>query len=98
MPDKLSQCHRILGNLAIDLKQFTQPSSPAANSKGHLSGLSDGGYRIFEADIRIALAWAHLAGGNPTIARQEVTRAQTMSVDMGYHWGQVDAAEPLDHL
>ena len=28
-------------------------------------------------------------------ARQEATRAQTMSADMGYHWGQVDAAEVL---
>ncbi|MCB8925689.1 MAG: serine protease [Ardenticatenaceae bacterium] len=56
---------------------------------------SDGGYRIYEADSRIALAWAHLASNNPTAARQEATRAQTMSLDMGYHWGQVDAAEVL---
>ncbi|MCA9957239.1 MAG: hypothetical protein KC434_21070, partial [Anaerolineales bacterium] len=56
---------------------------------------TDGGYRLYEADIRIALAWAHLASGNPAAARQEATRAQTMSPDMGYHWGQVDAAEVL---
>jgi tetratricopeptide (TPR) repeat protein len=59
---------------------------------------SDGGYRLYEADSRIALAWAHLASGNPTAARQEAVHAQSMSTDMGYHWGQVDAAEVLDHL
>ena len=59
---------------------------------------TDGGYRLYEADIRIALAWAHLASNNPTAAKQEATRAQTLSIDMGYHWGQVDAAEVLDQL
>ena len=58
----------------------------------------DGGYRIYEADIRVALAWAHLAAGDPVRARQEAERAQRMSVDMGYHWGQVDAAEVLAAL
>jgi hypothetical protein len=55
----------------------------------------DGGYRIYEADIRVALAWAHLAAGDPAAARPEAERAQRMSADMGYHWGQVDAAEVL---
>jgi tetratricopeptide (TPR) repeat protein len=59
---------------------------------------TDGGYRLYEADIRIALAWAHLASGSSTAAKQEATRAQTMSTNMGYHWGQVDAAEVLAHL
>jgi hypothetical protein len=56
---------------------------------------TDSGYRIYEADSRIALAWAHLAAKDATAARQEATRAQTMSQEMGYHWGQVDAAEVL---
>ncbi len=58
----------------------------------------DGGYRRYEADIRVALAWAHLAAGEPDRARQEAERAQRMSADMGYHWGQVDAAEVLAAL
>ena len=58
----------------------------------------DGGYRIYEADIRVALAWAHLAAGEPDRARQEAERAQRMSADMGYHWGQVDTAEVLAAL
>ncbi len=60
---------------------------------------TDGGYRLYEADVRVALAWAHLASGSPTAARKEARleadRAQTMSTNMGYHWGQVDAAEVL---
>ena len=150
MPDKLSQCYRILGDLAFGMKQFDQVDDwynsaikqarltsirevlieallargrwaakfhggglPVANPgqsielplqqafsdlREALGYATDGGYRLYEADIRIALAWAHLASGNPTDAKQEATRAQTMSTDMGYHWGQVDAAELLDHL
>ena len=54
---------------------------------------SDGGYRIYEADIRIALAWAWRANGEMAAARQEAARAQTISQNIDYHWGQVDAAE-----
>ena len=83
---------------------------PDLTGFGNLSGLVfsdlnealgyavDGGYRIYEAGIRIGLAWAHLAAGDTDRARQEAERAQRMSVDMGYHWGQVDAAEVLGAL
>ena len=72
-----------------------------------------GGYRIYEADIRIALAWAHLAtltpeenltpGPSPKrkgeeTARAEATRALQMSAEMGYYWGKVDAEEVLARL
>jgi tetratricopeptide (TPR) repeat protein len=79
----------------------------ARNPKGlgDLSGLSDlnealgyavdGGYRIYEADVRVALAWAYLAAGDAARARGEAERAHQMSAGMGYHWGQVDAAEVL---
>lgn len=56
------------------------------------------GYRIYEADIRVGLAWMYLAAGNPAKAQSEAERAQRMSVEMGYHWGQVDAAEVLAAL
>jgi tetratricopeptide (TPR) repeat protein len=56
----------------------------------------EGGYRIYEADARVGLAWAHLAAGDPARARTEAERARQLSADMGYHWGQVDAAEVLD--
>lgn len=55
----------------------------------------ESGYRIYEADIRVGLAWAHLAVGDVSAARAEAERARSMSVEMGYHWGQVDAAEVL---
>lgn len=56
------------------------------------------GYRIYEADIRVGLAWMYLAAGNPAKAHSEAERAQRLSVEMGYHWGQVDAAEVLAAL
>ena len=56
------------------------------------------GYRRYEADIRIALAWAHLATGDTASARREAERARAMSADMGYHWGKVDAEEVLSQL
>jgi hypothetical protein len=69
----------------------------------------DGGYRLYEADIRVALAWAQLAealtlppsptgGGTLEAARAEAERARQLSVETGYHWGQVDAAEVLAAL
>ncbi len=57
-----------------------------------------GGYRIYEADIRVALAWAHLASGNLPAARAEASRALTMSREMGYYWGKIDAEEVLGEL
>jgi len=57
-----------------------------------------GGYRIYEADIRVALAWAHLAAGNEKSAREEAEYAWHMSEEMSYHWGKVDADEVLSAL
>jgi len=55
-------------------------------------------YRIYEADIRVALAWAHLANGEGGKAKSEAERALQMSKEMGYHWGQVDAEEVLGKI
>mgnify|MGYP006281769305 CR=1 FL=1 len=67
-----------------------------------------GGYRRYEADIRVALAWAHRAatpipgpspaGGGRERARAEAERARAISEAMGYHWGQVDAEAVLEKL
>lgn len=57
-----------------------------------------GGYRIYEADIRIALTWMHLANHNYPAAKAEAEKAQLMSDEMGYHWGRVDAGEVLQAL
>jgi hypothetical protein len=70
-----------------------------------------GGYRRYEADARVALAWAYLAppipGPSPTrggrehaMARalEEAQRAHALSEAMGYHWGRVDAEEVLGRM
>jgi tetratricopeptide (TPR) repeat protein len=55
----------------------------------------EGGYRIYEADTRVALAWAYLANGEKEKAKQSAQHALQMSQEMGYHWGKVDAEEVL---
>jgi len=52
-------------------------------------------YRIYEANVRVALAWAYLANGEKEKAEQSAERAKQMSNEMGYHWGKVDAEEVL---
>lgn len=70
-----------------------------------------GNYRCYEADIHVALAWAHLTLNraptpdmpenlhNPQthqhIARQEAQRARALSSSINYHWGIVGADEVL---
>ena len=71
------------------------PEQATADLDEALGYALDGGYRVYEADIRVALVWAHYAAGDPARARAEAERAQHMSIEMGYHWGQVDAAEVL---
>jgi len=56
------------------------------------------GYRLHEADVRVALAWAHLAAENPSAARGEAERALHLSTDMDYHWGEVNAKEVLKKM
>ena len=56
-----------------------------------------GGYRIYEADIRIALTWLHRARGDASAAQAEATRTMQMSVEMGYYWGKKDADEIWNH-
>lgn len=56
----------------------------------------ESGYRIYEADVRISLAWAYLANSEEQKAIESSKRALQMSQEMGYHWGKVDAQELLD--
>ena len=57
-----------------------------------------GGYRLYEADIRIGLAWAHLAAGDKAAARDEAGYARQLSQEMGYYWGKKDAEEVLAEI
>lgn len=57
-----------------------------------------GGYRIYEMDARIGLAWAHLVAGDRSTAQGEAKCVKQLSAEMGYHWGQLDAAQILAKL
>ncbi|MEI6332844.1 MAG: hypothetical protein WCP16_26665, partial [Pseudanabaena sp. ELA645] len=56
------------------------------------------GYRRYEADLRIALAWLHWREGDLITAKREADRAKRASEEMGYFWGQVDAAAFFVHI
>jgi tetratricopeptide (TPR) repeat protein len=58
----------------------------------------EGGYRIYEADIRVALGWAYLANGEREKAKESAQRALQMSQEMGYHCGKVDAGEVMQRM
>ncbi|MEE8389392.1 MAG: hypothetical protein V3S14_01165 [Anaerolineae bacterium] len=86
----------------LEVSQTSKVSTAFSDLNEALGYAVDGGYRRYEADVRVALAWAHLAealrqaqGDSLRRARQEAERARQMSVEMGYHWGQVDVVEVL---
>jgi tetratricopeptide (TPR) repeat protein/GTPase SAR1 family protein len=54
-----------------------------------------GGFKIYEADIHVALAWAHLIEGHKSESKKSANLAQQISNDMGYYWGKIDAIEVL---
>lgn len=54
-----------------------------------------GGYRLYEADVRVGLAIMHLAEGDQEGAQREAQEAERISNDIGYHWGLRDAADVL---
>lgn len=61
------------------------------------------GYRLFEADVRVGLAWAYLAEARNATghqrmlslkkAMQESALGEEISREAGYHWGVVDTDE-----
>jgi tetratricopeptide (TPR) repeat protein len=76
--------------------RYENPSGLALADLSEALGYAvESGYRIYEVDIRVALAWAQRAAGNPSAARAEAEHGRRMSEETGYHWGQVDAAEVL---
>jgi hypothetical protein len=48
---------------------------------------TDSGYRIYEVEIYVALAWMYLRAGDMVRVLNEAKYAKRMSADMGYHWG-----------
>lgn len=66
--------------------------------KEALTYATEEGFRIYEVDIHVGLAWAYLVSGNTSEVQVEARIAKQMSAEMGYHLGQVDAEEVLAEL
>jgi len=57
-----------------------------------------GGYRIYEADIRVALMRCFIASGDPAAARAEFHRIERLSTATGYRSAVVSAAALLQRI
>lgn len=95
---KLVLIEALLGRGRWYAKIMIDPAAASNDLNEALEYARAGGYRLYEADIRIGLAWAYLTAGNNDKARGEAEYALQMSQDMGYHWGIVDAKEALAKL
>ena len=84
--------------------RYMKDATSAFNDLNEALGYAvEGGYRIYEADIRVALAWAGIVdSGQGSVdrekAKMEAERALRMSEEMGYYWGKVDAEKVLKEI
>ncbi len=88
----------LLGRGRFRARHMKDPASAFSDLEEALGYATGSGFRIYETDIRVAMAWAHLVAGERDRARAEARRAHQMSEEMGYHWGQVDADEVLEEI
>ncbi len=79
-------------------KQMNDANASFSDLNEALGYCIESSYRIYEADVRVALGWAYLAHGEKEKAKQSAERALQMSNEMGYHWGKVDAEEVLERI
>jgi hypothetical protein len=63
-----------------------------------LAAAHESGYRIYEADARLALALAYYQVGAHSAARTEVSIAEGLSTAISYHWVAVGAQQLLNLL
>jgi tetratricopeptide (TPR) repeat protein len=84
--------------LARQPARGSQPLQGFSDINEALGYALQGGYRIYEVDIRVALSWWHRGAGNLPAATTETQRALTLSEEMGYYWGKKDAEEVLAAL
>jgi tetratricopeptide (TPR) repeat protein len=56
------------------------------------------GYRLYEADTRIGLAWMLFHEGNLVAAQQEAEQAKHISEKISYYWGKIDVEKVLARL
>jgi len=96
--DKPVLIEALLARGRWEARYLRDPDAAFSDLNEALEYVQAGGYRIYEADIRVALAWAHLAASNQKSAREEAEYARRMSDEMSYHWGKIDADEVLSAL
>ncbi len=85
----------LLGRGLFYARHLQDPASARSDLNEALGYALAGGYRLYECDLRIGLAWAALAAKEAAAAQAEADRAAQLAAEIGYHWGQVDAAEVL---
>jgi tetratricopeptide (TPR) repeat protein len=95
---KLVLIEALLSRGRWEARRLQDPEAAFSDLKEALDYARAGGYRIYEADIRVALAWAYLAAKNEKSAQEEATYALQMSEEMSYHWGKVDSEEVLAEI
>ncbi len=84
-------------------------SAAFSDLKEALEYARDGSYRIYETDIHIGFAWVHLSEALASKTSQakmqalaqtraEAEQARSISEEIGYKWGMVDAKEVTDRF
>ncbi len=90
---KLLLMEALLARGQWEARRLCDPDAAFRDLNEALEYARVGGYRIYEVDIRVALAWANLAAANKKSAKEEAAYAHQMSNSMSYYWGKVDAYE-----
>jgi tetratricopeptide (TPR) repeat protein len=93
--NKVALIEALLAKGRWDARQLEATKSALSDLNEALGYAKAGGYRIYETDIRVASAWAHVAAGDKEMAKAEASHAKQMSEEMGYYWGKKDADEVL---
>ena len=67
------------------------PVGGYGNLSEALTYATDSGYRLYEVDIRCALAYALLVKGDVMTSENEAQYARQVSQSKGYYWGDINA-------
>src|SRR5262249_14212447 len=70
-----------------------QPEAALSDVAQALQMATLGGYRLAEVDARVLLAHLRAGAGDLEAAWSELTQAEEISIEIGYHWGSHDAAQ-----
>lgn len=79
-------------------KDCSDPQAAFSNLNEALDHSKSGKYLIYEADVRVGLAWAYMRANNLDEAKRQAKWAKVMSEEIKYHWGQEDAKDVLKDI